>query len=346
MINIFDKIIQSVYKVISFLLSIIFIKVNLSTSENVTSTEMTEKILNELVDLYKIDFLSRSFEVNENRKIKSGEGFYTCFKDYLYFVKVNYDALMAEAKEDENGNRISLGKHLIVKSVTIYVPFWKFKKIQKTISDVDEQEAPFLYNHMSGMCNGNEDSVITLLSRKNLEKYNQDDIQETFKTLDNCFDEYYANDNYVSLYSDNALDIIEEYALNNDMNIFLFHDPSSTFKGSWSMNERFETFIKRNKGKKCLFYINCNPLSYTYESNYQGTSEFAYRFLLNHMLEYIAVETKFLIILDEKYHARKAPKFESSVAGRYTRSYASLSKIYAKSKKLTVRENNELINKM
>lgn len=111
------KIISSLLKMITFITSLFFVKLNLSTAENVTSDENFELIMNEILEKYKIEFLSRRSEVDSSRHIKYTSGFYTCFNKYLYFIKVEYGELLSNGYGEDYYIK---EKNYITKSATIF----------------------------------------------------------------------------------------------------------------------------------------------------------------------------------------------------------------------------------
>lgn len=335
------NIIAFLLKTFTFIVSLFFVKLNLSTADNVTSGNKFNSILSDILEPHKIEFLSRCSEVNSSRQIKHSNGFYTCFNKYLYFISVEYGDLMSSGEPDER-NIYDVNEDIyITKTARIYVPFWRMKKIEKTISDIDTPEKPII--HMQRYLYGDVD--YKEIVDRDLSRYNAEDVQRVFDKLDEKFKEYNHFNSYVSIYSEEAHLFVEDYAKRNDMNIFLYVHSSSFYYDACNMIFRFRKFLEQNKGKDIIFFINCNDHSelfdvYGNRCNFNRMYDGAYRHIMNNLVHYIASDVKCVFVLDSKYHKRTKSRnivFDEIVELDDTTS-VNLTKIYNQSDKLIVRE--------
>lgn len=299
-------------KVLDKLLSVLFIKVTVSSSSNVSNAETTKAIYN-YTSSKAVKWLSRGFMTKVDYVNDIGQGIHTCFDGILFFANVRIKGPYPRTKMISKMERGFQGEYIGWKNeyeerkpqsvieITYYIFFWHKKLFASLVDRVKvKEDVPYEYC-LSYIIE--ENTIGKLIDHKLPDIVESEYVDLKTKSI-KLIDELDGLNVIPVKTNSDLLSVVQKLAIDMDCDLLRVELKNNT---DWFASDLVEFLGEKlyNNGRKIIVYFDCrsnslNP-SFTYFSNY-SMELFAYG-----VFESI-VNRPHLIIVDEMY--RTEPYYE------------------------------------
>lgn len=282
-------------KFLEILSSILFIKVVIDSSSNVTSEKMTKILHKNIVNDKKIDFLSRNYLIKFNDGFiddifdrLAGWGLHVCYDEFLYFARVEGDGPWRMSNSYRNSEKAEY-KY----KITLYIPFWKRKEFVKNIKQEEvKYPYPVEYAWRGENCGAKK------LPKPDVSNFVQEDLQNLITTLKEQIDSRSNINKYITLYGINNEQALQHAAHELDANIITFFDRDSECFNqgnfSWLINQ-----YALKSDKPVIIYFNTTSSGYAHHSDMkEERDERVYSNFYNEIYQMQLVDNDVVFVLD------------------------------------------------
>lgn len=309
----FTNITNNIIFLIGKMISLLFVKVTISSAENVIDRISDfSSYKSAVLENARLEFFSRSYEVDVERKRTVTEATYLCKKGFYYIAKMRYDGPLATVyrlpsrSDHETIQEDSFCE--VVRHIDLYIPFWRFKKesnlFDNDINDVFDIPSRQVFFER------------TDLKNYDISKHNQDDYIKLGNLIDEKIKSCKTDEPYISLESKNCVNVIQNIAKEKNMDVYFMHEYLSSAVGKHYIISMLESYAKKMGERPFILYISCGNDSesigdfYDWITSRETYIENSFNYLNDKIIESVLSHNNYVIVLD-KYGLKNNPEIIS-----------------------------------